>query len=67
MLRALKRAIFTVGGGVRLNLVRLKKSAYRCSRRLVEELVPSAVWLQRLGCFFLHGKEKFLCAHAARP
>ena len=31
---------FHSGGGVRLNLVRLKKSAYRCSRRLVEEPLP---------------------------
>ena len=35
-------------------------------QKYVEEPVPSAVWLQRLGCFFFSRKEKFLCAHGAR-
>ena len=33
---------------------------------LVEEPVPTAVWLQRLGCFFFSRKKKVLCAHGAR-
>ena len=40
-------------GGVRLNLVRLKKSACRCSRRLVGEPLTWAVWLQQSYCFSL--------------
>ena len=36
-----------------VEVVRLKKSAYSCFRRFVENPLPSAVWLQQLGCFFL--------------
>ena len=54
------------GGGAPQEVLRLKKSACMCSRRLVEEPSPSTVWLQQLGCFFLSRKEKFHCAHGAR-
>jgi hypothetical protein len=30
-----------------------------CFQGLVEEPVPTAVWLQRLGCFFFSRKKKF--------
>ena len=55
------------GGGAPQEVLRLKKSACMCSRRLVEEPSPSTVWLQQLGCFFFSRKEKFHCAHAKAP
>ena len=48
------------------HLKRAWKSAYMCFQGLVEEPVPTAVWLQRLGCFFFSRKKKVLCAHGAR-
>ena len=56
---------FHSGGGVRLNLVRLQKSDYQYSRRLVGEPVTWGVWLQRIGCFFLRTQKMFHCAHGA--
>ena len=48
---------FHSGGGVRPNLVRLKKNACTCARRLVGEPATLAVWCKWLGCFFLSTKK----------
>ena len=53
------------GGSRRLVLQALKRD-YRCTRRLVEEPVSSAVWLQQLGCFFLRIKKKVQSTLAPR-